>query len=369
MKIALICAHPDLANSGMLSVDLAFESLKKYFKSDVEFTRFCSWKDINRSGSVPINYQKLENLSDLENFDKIIYWGDFLHWIKYGPSFMSGKGTEWYANQNNISVDKARELLIEKWYSMYLLENRSDLQKKAIVFGGTIYGINSNQLVDNRYKTAISSLYQNAQLVLMRDYVSAFYVSQLFDDKRFSYGCDCALFLETTEKSTTTTTEESYMVYSFGRCKMTPELEKFAQEIAEKANLKAVKISWLHPQTNINGLLNNLEIIKKSQFAITDIYHFAINCWRENIPTITIGQGSSYPSQGTLSDKKKEVFNTQILAMNYYFYLENILSNKEKQMQNIVSQIKDKNSLNIVLDNIKFQIDYSKKRLIESINQ
>lgn len=372
MKIALICALPDLANSGMLSVDLAFESLKKYLRPDVDIIRFCSWKNISRPGAVSIHYQPLTDVSQLEQFDKIIYWGDFLHWHNYGPSFMSAKGTEWYAAQHDLTIDHAKIHLTDAWYSMYLLENRIDLQKKSIIFGGTICGINSDQISVARYQQALHSLYQNAQLVLMRDYLSACYVSQIISTRQFAYGCDCALFLEDFFDEINIPVTEPYMVYSFGRCKTDFDLEKFALDLAAKNNVKPVKIQWLHPKTSPNELQKNLDLIRHAQFAVTDIYHFAVSTWREKIPTLTIGRGNSYASQGTLNDKKKELFNSQILAMNYYLFLEDVISgiaeNRENYLKKCHAKIQNKITLHVVDQQIQTQIDYARNLLVRTIN-
>jgi hypothetical protein len=374
MKIALICAVPDLSNSGMLSVDLAFESLTKYFDPKIEIVRFCSWKDIVREGPTPLIYHRLHNVSQLEEFDKIIYWGDFIHWIKYGPSFMSSKGTEWYAEQNNLTIENAKSKLTDIWYSIYLLEGRPDLQKKSIVFGGTVYGIDSTQMSNVRYNNALSSLYTNAKLVLMRDYLSGFYVSQLFNDRRFSYGCDCALLLDAdTADYKNADVNEPYMVYSFGRCKNNEQFEQFALQLAEQQGLRPVKILWLHPKSSITELLKNLELIKNAKFAVTDIYHFAINAWREQTPTLTIGRGNSYASQGTLGDKKKEIFNSQMLAMNYYLFFEDVVSSlsvdKEKLLKDCGTKLHNTSALEVIFEKLKTQTEYSKKILLEEINK
>jgi hypothetical protein len=372
MKIALICAVPDLSNSGMLSVDLAFESLRKYLNDDIQIVRFCSWKDIVREGPIPLYYRRLHDVSQLEEFDKIIYWGDFLHWIKYGPSFMSSKGTSWYCDQNNLSIEDARHLLTNEWYRLYLLEGRQDLQKKSIVFGGTIYGIDSTQMSNTRYRDALTSMYKNASLVLARDYLSSFFISQLSEQRKFSYGCDCALLLDidtTVYKNTGST--DPYMVYSFERCKNNDQFERFAIQLAENQKMRAVKIEWLHPKSSVKNLLENLELIKNSKFAISDIYHFSINAWRERVPTLTIGRGNSYPSQGTLGDKKKEIFNSQILAMNYYLFFEDVVSginNIDKKLFNdCVLKINNTSALDIVFEKIRSQTEYAKKILIEEI--
>jgi len=85
MKIAVICAFPAGLNAGMLSVDLALTHTLSKISINIEVTRFCAESEL----IIPfknnfIYYCHLENKSQLEKFDRIIYWGDFLHWIGYG---------------------------------------------------------------------------------------------------------------------------------------------------------------------------------------------------------------------------------------------------------------------------------------------
>jgi hypothetical protein len=322
-NIALICALPVLSNSGMLSVDLAFETVKNYIP-DCNVVRF-SAEEINRPGSIPIVYKKLTSIDQLESFDLIIYWGDFMQWIKYGPTYIGNAGLKTYSEDNNISLETAKLDTLNNWYKLFLLEGRIDLQKKTIIFGSTLCGLDSVQISNNRYRDALISLYKNSKTVLMRDIVSAHFNSQLLETNNMFYGCDCALLFDplvVPEPTILPLSKSNYFVYSFGRSNLNLELEELCLEISKHTGIKAVKISWLDPKLSVDSLLKNLAIIRNSKFAITDIYHFSVNSWRENVPTLTFGRASVYPSQGTLPDKKKEIFNTQIFAMNYYQYLE-----------------------------------------------
>jgi hypothetical protein len=321
-NIALVCALPVLSNSGMLTVDLAFETVRAQLP-DCNIVRFCASQYINRDGVMPIVYNPLTNVEQLEPFDLIIYWGDFMQWIKYGATYVGDQGLQELVAQQGISLAEAKSQVLDNWYSTYLLEGRKDLQKKAIVYGSTLCGIDSAQLANARYKSALTKLYKNAKLVLVRDMVTSHVVSQLIKSNHYFYGGDCALLLDpVTIESNLELTENNYFVYSFGRSNLGTELEDLCMEISKKSGIKAVKVPWLDPRLSVDSLMQSLSVIRNAKFAVTDIYHFSVNSWREKVPTLTFGRAASYANQGTLPDKKKEIFNTQIFAMNYYQYLE-----------------------------------------------
>lgn len=325
-NIALICALPVLSNSGMISVDLSFETVSRVLP-DSNVVRFCA-AELTIPGSRPVHYTKFDDVAQLEDFDLIIYWGDFMQWIKYGSEYIGISNITQSAVENVASIEEIKKQTLNNWYKLYLLEGRPDLQKKTIVFGSTLCGLDSAQLQNDRYKTALTSLYKNCKLVAMRDIVSAHFDAQLLQQPNTYYGVDCALLLDlslhpSTPPVTNPSNQSDYFVYSFGRAKLNSELEKLCLDIAARLGVTAVKIPWLDASQTSDRVLTNLVTIKNAKFAITDIYHLAVNAWREHTPTLTFGRGAAYASQGTLPDKKKEIFNTQIFAMNYYQYLEN----------------------------------------------
>jgi hypothetical protein len=356
MKVAVVCAYPAGSNSGMISVDLAFETVKKYVDADIEFTRFCAWKSVNHGTNI-LTYTKLEDISQLLDFDKIIYWGDFLHWIKYG--------NDWIEKTQSLNKDLTREEIVDTWYQLYFLERYPELQKKAIMFGGTIYGLNSQQLLNDRYFSALKNLYSNASLVLMRDILSSNFVNQLTDSRSTNFGCDCALLLDSSDfLDDNIIDNQPILSYSFGRSGENEKLKQLTLTIAEELNLKTIDLEWLQKGASITKLKEKLSIIKQSKIIITDIYHCSINSIRENIPTVCIGKGASRVD-GTLSDKKKEIFYLQHLMSNRFFYLENLKNLNSTEIDKIINDFEINE---IIQSNLSLQIKKSLNTLIQEIN-
>ena len=152
MKIALICAHPAGTNSGMISVDASFNTVRKQLASSVEVTRFCSWRSVSKGET--LTYEHYYSQDQLKDYDLIIFWGDFLQWIGYC-------NTDWLVKSKSMNMPLSESEMIDLWYSLFLLEGNIELQKKTILFGGTLYGLNSKQLSNNRYCTALTSLANN----------------------------------------------------------------------------------------------------------------------------------------------------------------------------------------------------------------
>jgi hypothetical protein len=346
MQVALICAYPASSNPGMISVDLAFNTIANSIET-LKYTKFCLE---NKAG-----YVFLENLSQLEKYDRIVYWGDFLQWIEYAEN-------DWYRRIQKSSLGVSKDDLMNRWYSLILLENRPDLQKKSIIFGSTLYGLNSKLLSNIRYFNHLKKLLDNSKLVLMRDAVSSNLVSQI-SEKTISYGCDCALFLDfqKTERN-----DKKYISFALGRSGYDSEIRKFVNDISKITKIPTFEINWLKKGTSVEDLKSHLEIMRKSIFSITDIYHFSVSSWREGTPCLCIGRGASYPLN-TLSDKKKEIFYFQNFSIHNYCYVEKILENNESFLETCISNITDDISNNFTIEQIKKQKEKSLSLLLENI--
>ncbi|MEA2780499.1 MAG: hypothetical protein QOK29_2043 [Rhodospirillaceae bacterium] len=307
----------------MLSVDLAFESVLEKTAKGVNVTRFCAEHEFTiTSAKFKLEYHYLANQDQLRGFDKVLYWGDFHHWIGYANG-------DWLRRWQNREPSRGKDEIIDAWYKRFLLEGAEDIQKRASAFGGTLYGLNGQQLRDRRYGSALASLYGNSQLVLMRDHVSANFVEQLTPRHVSAFGCDCAFLLDSDqilsqELHRSAREDDPYMVCSFGRSEASTALQAFATILAAQMKLRIVNLDWLGPQ-GLDGLMSKLIIIKKARYVITDIYHLSVTSWRENVPALCIGKGGS-DSDGTLSDKKKEILYRQIFASDKYLYTEDVLN-------------------------------------------
>jgi hypothetical protein len=302
MNIAVICAYPAGTNTGMISVDLAFESLDL---KNVNFTRFCAWRGKKKSDSLDIGYEEYHSVSQIEGYDKIIFWGDFLHWIEYAKK-------DWQLKSIDRNNSLTFEMAIDLWYKMFLLEGRPDLQKKTLIFGNTLYGLDSHQLSNERYLSAIKSLYTSCLYSMPRDIFSANFIKQITKSNNSEFGCDCALLLDSNKFIKDLNTEKDYFLYSLGRSGNLETLTRFVKDLGIKLNKTPVELKWLTKGTGVYHLIENLKKIKSADFVVTDIYHCAVNSNRESIKTICIGNGLSNIVD-TLSDKKKEISSSRIL--------------------------------------------------------
>lgn len=365
IKIAVICAYPKF-NPGMMSVDFSFDHIVSNIKEQIEFTRFCVDQDYDLSyRDLNLKYINLESVNQLNDFDKIIIWGDFLTWYNYGHY-------DWLQRQNKKNKKLLNDELIDKWYSCMLFENRKDLQQKTIIFGTTLYGVNSLQLTDQRYYNALTNLYDNSILVLMRDVYSCHFLSEISKNKKIGYGSDCALFLDTNEfYCCQSTKNKKYIAYSFGRSNCNAELIHIAKQLSLKLDLELVNVNWLD-KSGIDGLLKKICLIKNSEFLLTDIYHCSITGIREKIPVVCFGKGASVPNK-SLDDKKKEIFFYQSFLSQNYIFVEtvfNALINNielEKLITKILNVINDKKSNEFAFNLINKRVKLSKEILISHI--
>jgi hypothetical protein len=356
MKIALICAYPAGTNHGMISVDYAFETIKSKINSDIKIERFCAWRSIEDN---LLSYTELHSLSQLESFDKIIYWGDFLHWIEYAKKDWANKTLD---RNPLMTFDE----VIDCWYQLFLLEGREDLQKKTIVFGNTLYGLNAEQLLDQRYINALKLLYSNVVLSMHRDIFSQNFLFQLTRNKSIKFGVDCS-FLLNANTQTTKQDQEQYFLYSFARSGENELLMQMVNDISKELNLQPKELKWISKGASVTNLKENLKIIKNSNFLLTDIYHCALNSIRENTPTVCFGNSSTKVSD-TLSDKKKEIFFRQHFLDQYYIYIESLKRNYTREFRSILKLINNE-SFFLARSLLENQIQSVSLELINEINK
>lgn len=365
MKVGVICAFPAGSNTGMLSVDLAFDSLVSKIDKNISVTRFCPWRALNKTDRIPLEYVEYTTVDQLMEFDHIIFWGDFLHWITYAEHDWSNRG-------KNKNPEQSQENIIDSWYDLCLLENNQELRERTIIVGGTVYGLNANHLTNQRYITALKNLYRDSRSAMVRDFFSRYFLEQIVQ-RPIKVSGDCALLLDShaiisaypeTKKDIP---ETPYAVYAFGRSGSVDVLERYAQDIAEKAQIKLVKLDWLKKGTGIRDLARRVNLIKNAEFIITDIYHCAVNSYREKKPVICIGLANSR-IKDTLSDKKKEVLHFQLFAQTRYRYLEDVVRAFDKEVMLALETLGDHDMTEIISDLIDAQISSTVSHLTEVLD-
>jgi polysaccharide pyruvyl transferase WcaK-like protein len=362
MKIAFICAFPASSNPGMVSVDLAVESVKTRLDSNTVVDRFCAWRGFEKQGLIPLNYRCYSSVDQLQSYDLIVFWGDFLHWRGYAYKDFLNRG------RGKIK-DFDDQDIIDQWYQLYLFENQPELQQRTIVVGGTFYAMGVEDIADQRYILALANLYKNAKLTLMRDLASANFVSQLINNDRSNFGCDCAALLEVDHLlDYDSSIDQSCVTYALGRSGHGIKLKKLVNAVADQLQATAVDLNWLEKGVGVDRTLDKITQIKHSRVVITDIYHCAITAWREGVPVICIGQGANRVT-GTLSDKKKELLHMQLFSMQNYIYIEEILKQPTKSMSlhcaNIIQDTENNNVGSATIAQQKHQV---LQKLLAAIN-
>ncbi len=374
-SIAAICADSAELNPGMLSVDLALACLLREVPGDTEVVYFNPKHARSVEGSRgALRYKLLQDVAELERFDTVIYWGDFVHWLRYAH-------WDWLYNNPGVALGYTAAQMVSQWYRLFMLEAQTDrFQNKVVVFGGTLYGLTAQDYSNPRYQSALKTLYGNARLVAQRDFVSANLMQEMAPQRGFSMGCDCAFFLDAdailpmaaAQHMAGQQVPERFVVCSFGRSGANQALTRYAKDLADALQLPLVAMDWLgHPQ-GLDGLAFKLAVIRKAAVLVTDTYHCAVSGWREGIPVIGIGQALAH-GVSTVDDKKKELFFRQIMASDYYLYSENVIAamddpaTLQKLIQQAVDAVSDSTALAVVGSVLRNQVGAAKSKLLTAL--
>ena len=324
MSIAFICALPTGLNPGMISVDLSIKCFLDVtgLSAIHKATLFCTEQELlvsSRTGQL-LHYKHLSKVDQLREYDHIIYWGDFAHWIEYSHKEWTKRGAN-----TKLSPQQAED----KWFSLYFLEGNKDLIRKAITYGGTIYGLNAKQLQSKRYLSNLQAFFKNCRGAFFRDIYSANFIHQIAGRPSTSLSGDCALIqalhttgAQSTDKSSPST--RKVMGLAVGRSGMPELLSQFSRNLAFQLNADILNLDWLNSR-GIDGFYGCIDKIRSCDYLFTDIYHCGVNSISIGVPTISTGFAAQEATH-TLSDKKKEIFFRQHLMAERYIPLENIES-------------------------------------------
>lgn len=338
-RFAAICAFPAKLNTGMISVEAALQSLASRLPAPVDLNLFCVEKAHElpaRDPAATLKYHHLSDVSQLQGYDRILIWGDFLHARKYQINGLAPRARELHGPDYKVHLKRMGRLL-------RMTEADPELLSRVLCVGGSIYINDHEDECDRAYIEPTARLFRNARLVMMRDPVSAHYAQRYSHREDGTIGLDCSLLLHPYGpykwRAADTERGADYRIcFSFGRrLAKNPTtmsaMQDFVQTLAQHMNAGCVtNLSWLSRRTNapIQGVCDKLKAIRRSNLVVTDTYHCAINAWREGVPAICIGSGAE-DKQGTLSDKKKELFFSMFNLGDLYVYSEKIGSPGERQ--------------------------------------
>lgn len=325
MKIAAICALP-LTNPGMLSVDTALGDVLRRHGIRAQVDYFCGLEGhVSDGGSSRFSartYKALEAVDQLEAYDRIIIWGDFLQSRQYLKDIAAIRFERIERESQSEADAYARAL--------FLLDQLPDSQmSKVICFGGSIYLNGPSDDWNGDYRRAVSRLYRSARLVLVRDPISAAFAQQYGAEGQV-LGVDPSFLLEPHPQALPAT--RRVVGYSFGRAIRRERLKRFfyARRFVALCRRHAgleheLHLDWLagDEERPLAYLESKIDQLRQCLFVVTDTYHCAINAWREGVPAICLGYGSEHASD-TLSEKKIELLYSMLNARQFYVFVERI---------------------------------------------
>lgn len=313
-RIALLCAY-NTANTGMFTVDFAARAFLANHPAAAaaEVTHFTVEGDYaTRSGDASIAYRRLRSLGELEEFDAIIHWGDFLHARRYYLTDLYGRQLRATPGTTPAQARRRTSPLA----NLLIMHRAPDhILRRTICFGGSIYINSRADEADSLYRAAIGRLYAKAALVTLRDPVSAHFAHRYAGPAAGpTFGVDCAFLLKPTPGFAWTPGPRipaRRLGFSFGRNlsrsrDSATAMRRFAETLARRFGFAELRdIAWLEgigPDA-ARDVAGKLAAIGSCDAIVTDTYHCAVNAWREGVPALCIGLGADHPGH-TLSEKK-----------------------------------------------------------------
>lgn len=341
MAIACISAFPAMINPGMISCDLALDSVLARLGIDEKVDRF-NLEQARRVGT--LNSRYLTDLDRLERYRAIIFWGDFQHFLNYAALDLSRR------ERTRRGVKFDRNKFLTEWSSRAFLSGRRKLQERTIVFGETIYGTSGVDLAVFPYQKPLRQFLTNVVDVQFRDPLSVAMGKQIAPDGRISFGCDCAFLLDADAVLPMKAVRRGlakrlpskrFAVAAFGRSDEDERLGAFAQKLADAAGIELVSMNWLAPNRHraLKTIAENIAIVREAQFVVTDIYHLIVTTLREGRAVAGLGWGASH-GRTTLDDKKKELLLRTYFGRHLYTFIEEIIDDEKKALDRAVNGLR-----------------------------
>ncbi|MEU6139637.1 hypothetical protein ABZ848_04665 [Streptomyces sp. NPDC047081] len=344
-RVAVITA-PNIGyrNTGMLTVDLAFESLRRRMGGGID----ASWYTLHlpetaelREGAkgtdFPFRFRSLsDHLDELREHDAVVFWGDFLHARHYMEQDATNRLLDFgFAENRDIARDQLHRTLL-------LSDQPDELLSRTLSYGGTILHNTQSDLEDKEYGPLFTRLMTRSHRVWMREPLSAAKIAHLRGDRTTEYfGSDAALLsrpgdldhLPTTQWSRQLPDGGAIGVFLGARGTIPDWLPGLCRKVSDRFGAPLEWLPWFdrdipaqagaieaRPGTPTVGDL--LGVLPRYRLVITDTYHLAVNAWGTGTPVLCVGAPEPVPTTHddylTLSQVKKHVFHLAYDAADFY---------------------------------------------------
>ncbi|MEU0244895.1 hypothetical protein ABZ192_11280 [Streptomyces sp. NPDC006235] len=344
-RVAVITA-PNIGyrNTGMLTVDLAFESLRRRMAPETDATWYTlhtpetvPLRECARGTELPFRFHPLaEHLDSLRDHDAVVFWGDFLHTRHYLEQDATNRLLDFGFAEDRAA---ARNLLNR---TLLFADQPDDLLARTLSYGGTILHNSQSDYEDKEYGPLFSRLVTRSRRVWVRDPLSAAKIAHLRGDRTTDhFGSDAALLsrpgdldhLATTEWSRAVPDGGAIGVFLGARTPIPEWLPAFCQDLSERLGAPLEWLPWFdrdvpapvghiaqRPGRHTIGDL--VRVLPRYRLVITDTYHLAVNAWGAGTPAVCVGAPEPTPKTHddylTLSDVKKHVFHMAYDATDFY---------------------------------------------------
>ncbi|WP_369386841.1 polysaccharide pyruvyl transferase family protein [Streptomyces sp. CG1] len=311
-RVAVITA-PNIGyrNTGMLTVDLAFESLRRRMGNEIDAT----WYTLHLPETVPLRacargtdfpfrfHALTEHLDSLRDHDAVVFWGDFLHTRHYLAQDATNRLLDFGIAEDR---DAARALLHR---TLLLADQPDELLARTLSYGGTILHNTQSDYEDKEYGSLFLRLMTRSHRVWARDPLSAAKIAHLRGDRTTDYfGSDAALLsrpgdldhLPTTGWSEQVPEGGAIGVFLGARTPVPDWLPAFCQGLSDRFGAPLEWLPWFdrdipsqaghiptRPGDHTIGDL--VRVLSRYRLVITDTYHLGVNAWGAGTPVVCVG--------------------------------------------------------------------------------
>ncbi|CAK7287764.1 polysaccharide pyruvyl transferase family protein [Streptomyces misionensis] len=344
-RVAVITA-PNIGyrNTGMLTVDLAFETMRRRMGGGIE----ADWYTLHapetvalrpgaRGTAFPFRFRSLiDEVDGLREHDAVVFWGDFLH----ARHYLAQDATNRLLDFGFAADRAAARALLNR--TLLLADQPDELLSRTVSYGGTILHNTQSDYDDKEYGPLFTRLMTRSRRVWVRDPLSAAKLAQLRGDRATDhFGSDAALLnrpgdlghLPVTPWSRDLPEGGAIGVFLGARTKIPDWLPGFCQGLAERFDAPLEWVPWFDrdvpPQAEhiarrpgdptVGDLIG---VLPRYRLVITDTYHLAVNAWGAGTPVVCVGAPEPVPTTDddylTLSDVKKHVFHMAYDAADFY---------------------------------------------------
>ena len=290
-RIAVICAT-NRRNTGMLTVDLAAEQFFQHFPAEVTFFRSHVPDGKNEIRFAGQTFAAYRDSSQLADFDRIIFWGDFQNSLPYGRKNFAGLDRR-YGPMSTPEESFAR------WRRLFLLEGyRRTPGQRVISVSNNFQGVGA--AVDDLpapVREELADLYAHSfDRIFPRDPESTKDLLQFAPDAaagRVSQGLDAAFLLDSRSYASGTPSKVPYLRYFFGRSGFSGTGSLVAKAALSLRALPGEMNDWFEVDPNCDGRAHvgkQVERLTAARAVLTDTYHLCVNALNLGIPAVGIGR-------------------------------------------------------------------------------